>query len=178
MAPHSWRKIQLCRGVAKALLATAGVVPILAGSAEAPRERGGPLLVTSSLERLVPSEAGGEATTLEVAAAGAASHADQLVYSARFTNRSTQVLDGVRLTSAIPAELRYLPQSASGPASTIVFSIDGGATFGPPKELQIAGPDGVRRAADPADYTHVRWLVDGAIDPGATGVVRFGAVPR
>jgi uncharacterized repeat protein (TIGR01451 family) len=178
VAPHSRQKTQLCRGVAKLLLAAAATLPVLAGSAQAPREPPGPLVVTSRLERLVPNAPGGGATLLESGAVAAASHADQLVYTARFTNRGDQLLDGVRITSAIPAELTYLPQSASGPASTILFSVDGGETFRPAAELEIARPDGTRRHADAVDYTHVRWVIDGAIDPGASGVVRFGAVPR
>jgi uncharacterized repeat protein (TIGR01451 family) len=178
VAPHSRRKTQLCRGVAKLLLAAAAALPVLVGSAQASREARGALVVTSLLERLVPSVTGGETTMLEPGAAAAASHADQLVYTARFTNRGDQLLDSVRITSAIPAELAYVPQSASGPASTILFSVDGGETFRPAAELEIVRPDGTRRRADPVDYTHVRWVIDGAIDPGATGVVRFGAVPR
>jgi uncharacterized repeat protein (TIGR01451 family) len=178
VAPHSRQKTQLCRGVAKLLWAAATALPILVGSAQdAPVPRGS-LVVTSLLERLVPNAPGSETTLLEPDAAAAASHADQLVYTARFTNRGEQMLDSLRITSAIPAELTYLPQSASGPASTILFSVDGGETFRPAAELEVERPDGTRRLADPVDYTHVRWVIDGALDPGATGVVRFGAVPR
>jgi uncharacterized repeat protein (TIGR01451 family) len=147
-------------------------------SAEAPPGVGAPLVVTSSLERLVPGDGGGAGTRIETGAGAAGSHADRLVYTARFANRGTAVLDGVRITSPIPAELRYLPQSASGPVTAVLFSIDQGRTFGPAAELEIVGEDGTRRPADPADYTHVRWVLDGPLDPGATGVVRFGAEPR
>lgn len=158
-------------------LAVAGLPPA-AAPAQRPSPGASPLAITSSLERLVAPFPGGLSTTVEPAVEGAASHADQVIYTARFTNLGPQVLDAVRLTSPIPADLRYLPQSATGPASTVVFSIDHARTFGSPAELVVVQPDGVRRVADPADYTHVRWILEGALDPGATGVVRFGAVPR
>lgn len=157
-------------------VAAAGSLPATA-PAQRPQVEPSPLAITSSLERLVAASPGSSTTMLEPAG-GAASHADQLIYTARFTNQGRQVLDAVRVTSPIPADLRYLAQSASGPASAVLFSIDHARTFGPPAELTIAQADGSRRAADPADYTHVRWILEGALDPGATGVVRFGAVPR
>jgi uncharacterized repeat protein (TIGR01451 family) len=136
------------------------------------------LVVESSLERLAPNEQGGFDTSIVRDVGAAASHADQLIYSARFTNRSQQLLDGVRITSPIPANLRYVPSSATGPASTVLFSVDNARTFGLPEELRVASPSGESRAADAADYTHVRWILEGALDVGAAGVVRFGAVPR
>jgi uncharacterized repeat protein (TIGR01451 family) len=154
----------------------AGLLPATALAQRPPAEPA-PLLITSSLERLVAT-APGSATTMLEPVGGAASHADQLIYTARFTNQGRQVLDAVRITSPIPADLRYLQQSATGPASAVVFSIDHARTFGPPAELTVVQPDGSRRVADPADYTHVRWVLEGPLDPGATGVVRFGAVPR
>lgn len=160
------------------LTLAAAALPPVAAPAQRLAAGPSPLAITSSLERLVAAVPGSSSTTIEPAVGGAASHADQLIYTARFTNLGSQVLDAVRLTSPIPADLRYLPQSATGPASAVVFSIDHARTFGPPAELTVVQPDGLRRAADPADYTHVRWILEGALDPGATGVVRFGAVPR
>jgi hypothetical protein len=73
--------------------------------------------------------------------------------------------------------LRYVAQTASGPGSDVLFSVDNGRSFGRPEELSLALPDGVR-GADAADYTHIRWILRAPLDAGALGVVRFIAVPR
>jgi hypothetical protein len=78
----------------------------------------------------------------------------------------------------VPTDVKYVPQSASGPGSEVLFSVDHGKTFGRPEELVLAAPEGGARAADAADYTHVRWIFRAPLDAGASGVARFRAVPR
>ena len=107
-----------------------------------------------------------------------ASHADQLIVSVRFTNAGDTVLDTIRVTSPIPADVKYVAGSASGPGSEVLYSVDNGRSFGVPGELQVAAPDGGLRAADAADYTHVRWVLGAPLAVGATGIARFRAVPR
>ena len=107
-----------------------------------------------------------------------ASQADQLIVSVRFTNSSDRILDSIRITSPIPPDLRYLPNSASGPGADVLFSVDNGRSFGGPEELTLQDSDGNVRVADPADYTHVRWVLRAPLDAGASGVARFRAVPR
>ena len=136
------------------------------------------LIVSSELERLVASAAADGGASLEVTTGTVASHADQLIYSVKFTNASEHVLDAVRVTSPVPADVKYVADSASGPGSRILFSVDNGRTFGRPDELQLVGADNVARVADAADYTHVRWVLDAPLDAGATGIARFRAVPR
>jgi uncharacterized repeat protein (TIGR01451 family) len=132
-----------------------------------------------TLERIVaaPGEGSGPAA-VQITAATVASHADQLIVSVKFANTSDAVVDSVRITSPVPADVQYVPGSASGPGSEVLFSIDNGRTFGRPDELRVAGPNGGARAASAADYTHVRWVLHAPLDAGATGVARFRAVPR
>jgi uncharacterized repeat protein (TIGR01451 family) len=136
------------------------------------------LVVSSVLEHIVASSAGGSAPEVQIASGTVASHADQLIVSVRFTNASESVLDTVRITSPIPADVKYVPGSASGPGSEVLFSVDQGQTFARPVELKLPAGDGGTRAADAADYTHVRWVLLAPLDAGATGVARFRAVPR
>lgn len=135
------------------------------------------IAVSSTLERIVASAAA-DAQHVELAAGTVASHADQLILSVRFANVSGAVVDTVRITSAIPADVRYVPGSASGPGSAVLFSVDNGRTFGRPAELTLPAAGGGTRPADAADYTHVRFILDAPLDAGATGVARFRAVPR
>ncbi len=136
------------------------------------------LVVSSALERIVAGAAASSTPDIQIASGTVASHADQLIVSVRFTNVSKSLVDTVRITSPIPADVKYVPGSASGPGSEVLFSVDNGRTFGRPAELTLAAPNGGTRAADPADYTHVRWVLSAPLDPGASGVARFRAVPR
>jgi hypothetical protein len=156
--------------VASAAGSVIGAQPI----ADSPRD----IVVSSALERIVGTSADGRALDLQVASGTVASHVDQLIVSVRFTNVSSSVVDTVRITSPIPADVKYVPGSASGPGSEVLFSVDNGRTFGRPAELTLRAPNGGTRVADAADYTHVRWVLHSPLDAGATGVARFRAVPR
>lgn len=191
--PVPAEKVQLCREVAakrgwprraawrlfEAALATAPLwiaSAALTAQATAPQPRA--LVVSSALERIAAATAEANDGAVQITADTVASHADQLVVSVRFTNTSKQVLDGVRITSPIPADVQYVAHSASGPGSDVLFSADNGRTFGRPEELTIVAADGATRAAAATDYTHVRWVLKGPLASGATGVARYRAVPR
>jgi hypothetical protein len=60
----------------------------------------------------------------------------------------------------------------------VLYSVDGGATYGQPNELGIVTAEGLRRAATAADYTHVRWLIKAPLAAGARAFVRFRATVR
>ena len=143
-------------------------------ASDAPQE----LVVSSTLERIVAAPTEGSPAEVRITADTVASHADQLIVSVRFTNTSESVVDTVRVTSPIPADVKYVPGSASGPGSEVLFSVDNARTFGRPEELTLPAADGSRRRADAADYTHVRWVLNAPLDVGATGIARFRAVPR
>ena len=104
--------------------------------------------------------------------------ADQLVVSVKFTNATAHVIDSIRITAPVPPDAAYVPKSASGPGSEVLFSVDGGRTFGRPGELVLVGADGSAREAGAAEYTHIRFLLRAPLDAGATGIARFRAVPR
>lgn len=144
---------------------------------ELPRPPPG-LVMSSALERIVATSGSDGAAAIEIVPGSVASHADQLIVSVRFTNASGQVLDSIRITSPVPADVVYVPGSANAPGSEVLFSIDNGLRFAPANELVVAAPNGGPRSADPAEYTHVRWVLRAPLDAGATGIARFRAVPR
>jgi uncharacterized repeat protein (TIGR01451 family) len=168
------RPVRLCGRFVAASLCAGAVI----GAAEAPSRAPLDLIVSSTLERIVAAADDGGVAELAVTSATVASHADQLIYSVRFTNAGAHVLDTVRITSAVPAGVKYVAGSASGPGSEALFSVDNARTFGRPVELRLAAPDGSKGLADAADYTHVRWVLDAPLDAGAAGSARFRAVPR
>jgi uncharacterized repeat protein (TIGR01451 family) len=143
-------------------------------AARAPRG----LVVSSTLERIVAPPAGEAAASAQSASGALAAPADQLIVTVRFTNAGEDILDSIRITSPVPADVQYVPDSASGPGSEALFSVDSGQSFGRPGELTLAAADGGARGADASDYTHVRWVLHAPLDAGATGIARFRAVPR
>ena len=189
----SRENIQSCRGLAcplerlsaalpriaaalRTLAVAVSVLATFAVAAEPPTATPAGLVVSSALERIVPAVDG--EVVVDVTPGTLASHADQLIYSVRFTNAGDELLDGIRITSKVPADVKYVPESAVGPGSEVLYSVDNGRTFGRPAELKVVGAEGVERRADAAEYTHVRWVLDAPLDAGASGIARFRAVPR
>ena len=103
---------------------------------------------------------------------------DELVVTVTFLNTTQHALDGVRITQPIPSSMRYVEGSGVGPGSEVLYSVDGGATYGQPNELGVVAADGVRRPASANDYTEVRWLIKTPLAPGARAFVRFRATVR
>jgi hypothetical protein len=130
------------------------------------------LVLSSTLERLAAAPAGDDAP------ADADVPAEQFIVSVRFTNATAGIIDTIRITSPVPADLKYVQGSASAPGGDVLFSVDQGMSFGRPDELTALQPDGSVRSADPAEYTHVRWTLRAPLDAGAAGIARFSAVPR
>jgi uncharacterized repeat protein (TIGR01451 family) len=90
---------------------------------------------------------------------------------------SVPVRDAV-IVQRIPANTTYVVDSAAGPSADLTFSVDGGETFWPQKELVVAKPGTEARRATAQDYTHIRWQLRNALAPGAVALARFQAVFR
>ncbi len=103
---------------------------------------------------------------------------DELVITVTFLNTTRHALDGVRITQPIPPSMRYVEGSGVGPGSEVLYSADGGSTYGQPNELGIVTPEGARRVATASDYTHVRWLIKAPLAAGSRAFVRFRATVR
>jgi len=175
MVPPTCGKLQSWRGLGVVLVACAACV---AAAAQGPPRGSEDLIVSSALERFGAPPVAPAGAGPEVAPEAGPSPADQLIVSVRFTNASAHVVDSIRITSGVPADMQYVQNSASAPGSEVLFSVDRGRTFGRPDELTLAAADGSARLAEPAEYTHVRWILHAPLDAGATGVARFRAVPR
>lgn len=75
----------------------------------------------------------------------------------------------------IPANTRYVANSAAGAGAGITFSIDGGKTFAAPDELRKAAAAQDPRGS-PQNYTHIRWEWRKPLPGGAVALARFRAV--
>ena len=100
---------------------------------------------------------------------------ETVFYTITFTNISDESADNVVITNPIAADLVYVDGSGFGPGADMQFSVDGGETFAAADELSVS-KDGVTRAADARDYTHVRWVLKSNLDAGAQATARFAAV--
>ena len=91
-----------------------------------------------------------------------------------FSNIGDEPVENVVITNPLPEQLTYINGSAFGPGADIVFSADGGKTFGKPGELTVS-KEGEQRVAGASDFTHIRWVMAGDIAAGSQGISRFRA---
>ncbi|HEX6571777.1 MAG TPA: hypothetical protein VF055_07110 [Steroidobacteraceae bacterium] len=102
---------------------------------------------------------------------------DELHYTVRVRNPGEAPVSDVVVTKRLPFGVRYHPGSATGPACKVQFSVDGGVTFAAPAPSRTAGTRKNARNASPThEYTHVRWVLEKPLAPGATALLRFRAV--
>ena len=100
---------------------------------------------------------------------------ETVFYTITFRNVSDQSAENVVITNPIAADLVYVDRSGFGPGTDMQFSVDGGQTYGAKNELSVT-EDGVKRAAEARDFTHVRWVMRNELLAGAQATARFAAV--
>ena len=148
-----------------------GAVATSASSQDAAQ---GHLLVKTVVqkEEVVISESGEE--RVELVDAKTVVPGDEVIYTVTFQNISDEAAENVVITNPIAGDLVYVEGSAFGPGSSVLFSVDGGNVFAAASELSVT-EDGVTRPAEPRDFTHIRWQMQGDIPAGTQGVARFRA---
>jgi uncharacterized repeat protein (TIGR01451 family) len=150
-----------------------------AASAQLPsaRTRAG-LELATRVEKIVAGSADKAEARTKLVPADELAPGDELVITVTFLNTTQHALDGVRITQAIPPSMRYVQGSGVGPGSEVLYSVDGGATYGQPNELGVVTAGNVRHVATADEYTHVRWLIKAPLAAGARAFVRFRATVR
>jgi len=135
---------------------------------------GGHLKLTTTVqkEQITTSETGEQ--TKKLVAASTVVPGDSVVYTIKFENVSSESAEHVTITNPVPENLTYEAGSAFGPGTLIEFSVDGGETYGAADELTVT-ENGEVRAAQPQDYTHIRWVMQDDLAIGAQGIARFRA---
>ncbi len=103
---------------------------------------------------------------------------DHVIYTLAVRNTGTEPVPAPTVTNPIPAHMQYVADSAVGPGAEVSYSVDGGLSFDKPENLQVPTPDGRRRAAVPADYTHIRWQLKNVLKGNSVAFVRFRAVVK
>jgi uncharacterized repeat protein (TIGR01451 family) len=89
--------------------------------------------------------------------AAVVSQGQVVFYTVQIRNPTSVAVRDVVVVQRIPVNTTYVEDSAAGPSAEITFSVDGGQTFWPKKELVVVKAPSEARKALPQDYTHVRW---------------------
>lgn len=97
---------------------------------------------------------------------------DEVVYVINYRNVGDGPVQDVAITNPVPPQLAFV--EAEGPLQVSEVSVDQGETYGALLDLTVPGPDGEPRPAQPADVTHLRWILP-QLPPGADGAVSFAA---
>lgn len=101
---------------------------------------------------------------------------DVLRYTLTFVNGTPSAIRNVQLSNPLPAGLQLVAGTvkASRADAQVEYSADGGKSFSATPTLEVV-VDGKteRRPASPAQYTHVRWTVTGAVAPQATVTAEY-----
>lgn len=101
---------------------------------------------------------------------------DVLVYRLTASNVGKAAAHNTRLQDPIPAGTVLMLSSISDAGASVTASIDDGNTFLPfPIRVEATAADGtVRQVPAPSSsYTHLRWKLDSAIEPGGEASVSF-----
>ena len=100
----------------------------------------------------------------------------EVIYTNTFENISSKTASDIVINNPIPGNTEFKSGSAFGKDCAIVFSADGGKTFGAAENLKIKAADGKEYTALPRQYTHIRWTFNGQLAGGKSGEVGFRAV--
>jgi len=86
---------------------------------------------------------------------------EEIYYTIRVRNPGKEPVTDVVVTKRMPFGVDYVSGSARGPACDVGLSADNGKTY------SSAGKSG--------EFTHVRWVFQRPLAPGATALLRFRA---
>lgn len=100
---------------------------------------------------------------------------DTIIFSTRYSYQGAQPATNVVINNPLPEHMLYLDGTAEGKGTRIEFSVDQGKTFAAPDKLKVKDTEGKERLAGAADYTHIKWTFEKAIENNARGSVSFKA---
>ena len=153
----------------------AGSEPPDSAQGEAVAVGSGALTTRTTVETLEVDPESGDAAERRFVAADLIRAGDEVYYTIRVTNPGREAVQGVMVTKRLPFGMKYLRDSAVGPAAAVHFSVDSGESFAAAADLQIEPAGQPGRRAEAQDYTHVRWILKRPLAPGATALLRFRA---
>jgi uncharacterized repeat protein (TIGR01451 family) len=102
---------------------------------------------------------------------------DRVIYTLEVRNTGTTALETPVVSHPVPEHVRYVADSALGPAAEVSYSVDGGKSFERAENLKVPPPEGSKPAVA-ADYTDIRWQLKNPLKPNSVAFVRFRAVVK
>ncbi len=173
------RKIFFASGIVAIAMLVSGAAlaakPEKAASKPAATEQGSISLKSVTQQVKVSTDAKGVQHTTLVPA-GKVLPGTEVVYSFEYVNVGKQPTSDVVITDAVPEHMVYVPDTAEGKGMDIMYSIDGGKTWGNPDQLSVRDADGTTHTALPKDYNAIRWVLKGSLAAGGKGSVSYHAV--
>jgi uncharacterized repeat protein (TIGR01451 family) len=99
---------------------------------------------------------------------------DNLVFVVRYRNTGTATASNFVVTNPLPAAVAF-----NGTSDGLeVVSIDGGNKWGVLSTLRVKQADGVIRAADRRDVTHIKWNLNQPLTAGAERKLIFRGIVK
>lgn len=125
---------------------------------------------------IIVKNAKGEKEVVRVEAASAnILPGDTIIFSTHYVNQGEKPATDIVITNPMPEHMLYLDGTAEGKGARIEFSADQGKSYASAGKLKVKDSEGRDRSANAADYTHIRWIIEGALEKGAKGSVSFKA---
>lgn len=159
----------------KKFLTTLSLLLLIALPVSAAEKKGIELKSTAEVDIIVKNDKGvNEVIRVEAANANVAP-GDTVIFSTHYSYQGEKPATDVVINNPLPEHMLYLDGTAEGRGTRIEFSADQGKTFAAANKVKIRDAEGKERPASAADYTHIRWTIEGALAPGAKGSVSFKA---
>lgn len=95
----------------------------------------------------------------------------EVIYEISYSNTGDEPVTRVAIDNPVPPQLTFVDAEGAPPTAV---SVDAGKTYGDLAALVVTDANGEARPAQPADVTHLRWVL-GEVLPGAEGKVAFKA---
>ena len=150
-----------------AVLGLAGPVLAADSSAEPPAVAttgSGPLETEILVEALVSEDRADGSEEKRFVEARRLEAGEEIYYTIRVRNPGKEPVTDIVVTKRMPFGVDYVTGSAAGPACDVEFSADNGVKYS--------------SGGKPAEFTHVRWVFQQPLAPGATALLRFRATFR
>ena len=132
--------------------------------------------VTVDVEREIVRVADDGSSVVERGAVDVARPGDVLVYTVRAVNVGDAAARSPRIEDLIPDGTILVVDSVDTAGAQATASLDGGRSWTAfPAVVPVRGADGAERLtpAPPDSYTHLRWVLDGSLEPGDTRDLSF-----
>ena len=124
----------------------------------------GPLETEIVVEGLVAEERANGSENKRFVEAHRLEAGEEIYYTIRVRNPGKEPVTDVVVTKRMPFGVDYVAGSAAGPACDVELSADNGATYS--------------SGGKPGEFTHLRWVFQRPLAPGATALLRFRATFR